>query len=60
MKLPKEAKINRYLFFDDKGVLGVSQGYSVSNAFFNLFGTSYTLKSSRRIFYRILERFENV
>ena len=50
--------MNTYLFFNDKGVLGTIQGYSVDNAFFNLFGKPYDLENSKKIFYRILSRLE--
>ena len=52
--LSRREKIKTYLFFNDEGVLGTSQGYTVSNAFFNLRGMPYDLQNSQKIFYRIL------
>ncbi len=57
-ELLESYKMNTYLFFNEKGVLGTSQGNNVNNAFLNMFGIPYDLKSSEEILYRILSRAE--
>jgi hypothetical protein len=51
--------MNTYLFFNDKDMMGTSQGYSVNKAFLNLFGIPYDLKNSKSISYKILRRLED-